>query len=66
LLWQKPLKLLKVMNMSYVDVTRLGPLRKLIYDMWRPRTEAGRMIKHFILTGSFELPPRRGRRLLGG
>jgi len=52
--------------MSYVDVTRLGPLRKLIYDMWRPRTEAGRMIKHFILTGSFELPPRRGRRLLGG
>ena len=52
--------------MSYVDETRLGPIRRAIYNLWRPRTEFGRKIKHFIMTGEFKLPTRRGRRFLGG
>jgi len=51
--------------LSYVDETKLGPIRRAIYNMWRPRTEFGRKIKHFILTGTLELPARRGRRFLG-
>ena len=33
--------------------------------VWRPRTEIGRKIKHFILTGEKTPPPRQGKRLKG-
>jgi len=51
--------------MSYVDESKFGPIRRAIYNFWRPRTEFGRKVKHFLLTGSLETPLRRGRRFLG-
>jgi len=51
--------------MSYVEESKLGPIRRVIHNLWRPRTEFGRKVKHLLLTGSLETPLRRGRRFLG-
>ena len=41
---------------------RMGPIKKLIRDLWRPKTELGRRIKHFLLTGEVQVPRRQYRR----
>lgn len=50
--------------MSYVDEAELRkkPIRSIIYKIWKPRTEIGRKLKHFLMTGQLETPERRYRR----
>jgi len=43
-------------------MNKKGIVRRLIDEVWRPRTEIGRRLKHFLLTGELRPPPRQGRR----
>lgn len=42
--------------------TNLGPVRSLIRDVWRPRTEMGRQLKHKLLYLGEEPPEERQNR----